>query len=285
MKFAIGTAQFKQSYGILKNNIQKKEIKKILSSKFKKIDFIDTALSYGNSKFYLRKHLNNKIKIITKIDKLISKDPINVSKEIELKVIKNFQIFKNKQLYCLLFHDEYDAEWMRSKIVKKKILELKKKKYFKKIGVSCYNYKLIKKYTKLYNFDVFQLPLNIFNINPKKIEELKNLKKKHNFQIHARSVFLQGVLLKNRQILPNSLNKLKYYIENLNKVIERKHQEPENYLISLVDNLGIADCIIIGIKNFKELVKLSKYKKIKISKKEIFNYEIRDKKLIDPRVW
>ena len=285
MKFAIGTAQFKQSYGILKNNIQKKEIKKILSSKFKKIDFIDTALSYGNSKFYLRKYLNNKIKIITKIDKLISKDPINVSKEIEVKVIQNSYIFKNKQLYCLLFHDEYDAEWMRSKIVKKKILELKKKKYFKKIGVSCYNYKLIKKYTKFYNFDIFQLPLNIFNINPKKIKELKHLKKKHNFQIHARSVFLQGVLLKDHQILPNSLHKLKYYIENLNKIIEKKHQRPENYLISSVDNLDIADCIIIGIKNFKELVKLSKYKKIKLSKKEIFNYEIRDKKLIDPRVW
>ena len=151
--------------------------------------------------------------------------------------------------------------------------------------MSCYNYKLIKKYTKFYNFDIFQLPLNIFNINPKKIKELKNLKKKHNFQIHARSVFLQGVLLKNHQILPNSLHKLKYYIENLNKIIERKHQEPENYLISSLDNLEIADCIIIGIKNFKELVKLSKYKKIKISKKEIFNYEIRDKKLIDPRVW
>ena len=68
----------------------------------------------------MRKHLNNKIKIITKIDKLISKDQINVSKEIEVKVIKNFRIFKNKQLYCLLFHDEHDAEWMRSKIVKKK---------------------------------------------------------------------------------------------------------------------------------------------------------------------
>lgn len=285
MKFAIGTAQFKKDYGILKNNIEKTQIKKILSTKLKKIDFIDTAFSYGNSILYLKKYLNNKIKIITKIDKLNSKDPISISNEIERKVIKNYKIFNNKQLYCILFHDELDAICVKSKIVQKKITELKKKKYLKNIGVSCYNFKLIKKFLKFYNFDVFQLPLNIFNICPKKINELKYLKKKYNFQIHARSVFLQGVLLKNPQILPNSLNKLKYYIENLNKIIERKHQEPENYLISSVDNLGIADCIIIGIKSFKELVKLSKYKKIKISKKEIFNYEIRDKKLIDPRVW
>jgi aryl-alcohol dehydrogenase-like predicted oxidoreductase len=285
MKFAIGTAQFKKNYGILKNHIQKKEIKKILSIKLKKIDFVDTALSYGNSRFYLKKYLNNKIKIITKLDKLNSKNPENIIKEIERKVIHNFKIFKNKQLYAILFHDELDALWLKNKIIQKKIFELKKKKYFKKIGVSCYDYKLIKKYLSFYSFDIFQLPLNIFNIFPKKINELNKLKRNYNFQIHARSVFLQGVLLKDHTDLPKPLYKLKYYIKNFNKFIEKKKQHLENYLISSIDNLGLVDCIIIGVKNSKELIKLSNYKKQKISKKEIFSYEIKNKKLIDPRIW
>ena len=58
MKFAIGTAQFKKDYGILKNNIDKIQVKKILNSKLKNIDFVDTALSYGNSGDYIRKFLN-----------------------------------------------------------------------------------------------------------------------------------------------------------------------------------------------------------------------------------
>ena len=49
MKFGVGTAQVKKNYGILKQKLNKLDLKKILSNFDKNIDLIDTAPSYGNA--------------------------------------------------------------------------------------------------------------------------------------------------------------------------------------------------------------------------------------------
>ena len=56
MKIVIGTAQFGLKYGYKKNKISATEIKNILKIlKNRKINFFDTATTYGNSQKILAK--------------------------------------------------------------------------------------------------------------------------------------------------------------------------------------------------------------------------------------
>ena len=285
MKFIIGTAQIQKNYGLLKNNIKTKEIIKIINEKKKNIDFVDTAPSYGNSERVIGKNINKKIKIITKLDKLISKDESKICREIHEKIFFSYKRLKKKKIYCLLFHREQDIEWLRSEKVKKKIKEFKEKNIINKVGVSCYDYKKIIKYQKIYHFDIFQIPLNIFNINKKKINYLKKLKKKFYFKIHARSIFLQGLVFVDLNRMPKKFFRLKNKILLIKNICSKNNVSFFNFLISAIDHLNLVDCAIIGLKSYKEFELLKKYKKIEINKKNIFNYKINDKKLTDPRLW
>lgn len=103
MKFIIGTAQIQKNYGLLKNNIKTKEIIKIINEKKKNIDFVDTAPSYGNSERVIGKNINKKIKIITKLDKLISKDESKICREIHEKIFFSYKRLKKKKNLLFTF--------------------------------------------------------------------------------------------------------------------------------------------------------------------------------------
>ena len=103
MKFIIGTAQIQKNYGLLKNKIKTKEIIKIIKEKNKNIDFIDTAPSYGNSERIIGKNINKKIKIITKLDKLISKDERKICNEMHKKIFFSYNRLKKKKFTVYFF--------------------------------------------------------------------------------------------------------------------------------------------------------------------------------------
>ena len=63
-----------------------------------------------------------------------------------------------------------------------------------------------------------------------------------------------------------------------------KKWETYNYLISIIDNLKLVDCAVIGIKNYNEFVNLINYKKIKLTKNEIYRFRLKQSKILDPRI-
>ena len=269
MKFGIGTAQFIENYGILKTNINKGEFKKIINKFNKKIDLIDTASSYGESEKFIGNNCNKKYKIITKLDKIKSKRPDIIINEINYKLKNSLKNLKSKNVYCLSIHSEADIKLFNNKKIKNYINILKKKKIIKKIGISIYDISKLNNYLKVYDFDIVQIPLNIFSINNMIIEKLRKLKKKYKFEIHVRSIFFQGIIFKNLKNLPNVVKHLKRKISALHENSKIYNTTVYNYAISSIDNLKIAEYAIIGISNNKDFIKLKKYKKIKIKKTDI----------------
>lgn len=269
MKFGIGTAQFIENYGILKTNINKSEFKKVINKFNKKIDLIDTASSYGESEKFIGNNCNKKYKIITKLDKIKSKRPDFIINEINYKLKNSLKNLKSKNVYCLLIHSEADIKLFNNKKIKNYINILKKKKIIKKIGISIYDISKLNNYLKVYDFDIVQIPLNIFSINNEIVEKLRKLKKKYKFEIHVRSIFFQGIIFKNLKNLPNVVKHLKKNISVLHENSKIYNTTVYNYAISSIDNLKIAEYAIIGISNNKDFIKLKKYKKIKINKIDI----------------
>ena len=189
-KIILGTAQFGQKYGVTNTNIVTySEIKKIISTcKKNKIKFIDTAQGYGNSEKILGSLSLNKIKIITKI-KIGTKT--NIEKQVNISRKK----LRLKKLYCVLIHNCESLLKKNGHDLFRKLFDLKKRNLISRIGISIYDPKeFIKLKKKGYRFDIIQIPYSIFDKRFSRNNILEDMKKT-GAEIHARSIFLQGLLL------------------------------------------------------------------------------------------
>lgn len=190
-RYILGSANFFKKYGASSKKIGNKEIKKILkiAKKFN-IRKFDTAEAYINK--------NKIFKIISKDFKYISKilpDKKWVSLEYcQKKLDDHYKILNTKTIETLLFHDVKSLFDKNGVKVFKNLEILKKKGYFKNIGVSIYEPDCLNHINSKYNLDVVQCPYNILDkriLTSGWYEKLKN----QGIEIHIRSIFLQGLLV------------------------------------------------------------------------------------------
>tara|TARA_B100001063_G_C16745684_1_gene547342 strand:+ start:638 stop:1492 length:855 start_codon:yes stop_codon:yes gene_type:complete len=279
-KIILGSAQFGQRYGVTNyKKIQIKEIKKIIAfSKKKKIKFIDTAHAYGKSEKILGNINIKGFKVITKIK--INKDTKNVEK-IFNKSKKNLKI---KNIYGVLFHNCESLLTQKGLQLFNNLNDLKKKKLISKIGVSIYDpndfFKLKKKGFK---FDIIQIPFSIFDKRFLKKDILKKMRKT-GAEIHARSVFLQGLLLSDEKSIPKNFKKWSIIWKKWNNFILTNKLKKINVCLNFVLQNKYINKVVLGFTSLKEFKELFRnYKKIdfKIIDKSFTS----DIKLINPKMW
>jgi aryl-alcohol dehydrogenase-like predicted oxidoreductase len=245
-KICLGTAQFGLDYGInnTRGKIPKNEVFKILEYALQNgIEFIDTAYAYGDSEKVLGDFIKNKPN--GKKFKIISKIPNvgNIDKAIE----ETFTNLRVDKLYGYLVHN-FNSFLENTKIFDT-LLRLKHTGKVEKIGFSLY---YPEEYYKIKNLeiDILQIPYSIFDQRFCKIfEELKEKK----IEIHARSVFLQGLVFKKPEELEGRFSKLKdklLYINSLSKELGI----PLNaiFLNFVLENESV-DKVVIGVDRLENL--------------------------------
>ena len=99
-----------------------------------------------------------------------------------------------KNIYGLLIHRSTDLLKEGGEKLIRKLKELKEKDLVRKIGISIYDPKILSQIYKLFIPDIVQLPINVFNQESILEGYLGEMKEK-NIEVHARSIFLQGLLL------------------------------------------------------------------------------------------
>ena len=285
MKLAIGTAQLGFNYGLLKKKINLKEIKKIKNFLFKSnINIIDTAINYGDSEKIIGNSSLNKLKIITKI-----RIPILKKKKLEVwfseEIQSSLKKLKIDHIYGLLVHDYKDLLGDRGKRFLELLIDLKKKKIVKKIGISIYDPKELDAIQRIFKPDIVQAPFNVFDQRLKNSGWLNKLKKS-NIKIYARSCFLQGLLLNYNHInrIRKDFASHKNYLNlwfnwcRINKI------SPVKACLAFLKQQKKIDYLIVGFDNLnhlKEIVRNFDQKSISIP--NIFNNS--NLNLIDPRKW
>ena len=275
MKLVLGTAQFGLKYGLNQSKVNIKEIKmidKILQKK--SISYIDTATSYGNSEKIISK-IRTRKNVITKI-KLPQKTPKDIEKWFNDTLKMSLNNLKIKKLYGLLIHDTKDL--FNQKELINCLMNAKKKKYVKKIGISVYDPDEIVKIIKIWTPDIIQLPVNILDQRFLKNNLLSKLKKLK-IEIFARSCFLQGLLLKKRIRSIKHVNQKKFILWCKKEKISQLKA-----CIDFIKNVKKIDFLVIGVDSNKQLKQIidafySETKKISNQ------FECLNKNIIDPRRW
>ena len=277
-RLVIGSANFTQKYGADQITLNYKEKKKILNlAKKNDICEIDTAKAYlKNKDIFL--NIDKKFKFSTKI----MPDSKWMSLEFcQKKLEDHFKNLNTNKIETLLFHDFKILFTKAGVNIFKNLEVLKKKKYFKKIGLSIYDTNCLHYINSNYNFDVVQCPYNILD---KRIlttgwhDKLKN----QGIEIHIRSIFLQGLLVNKSVYKKNYFKKWQRLFFNWFKNLENNNISPVDYCLSDLLNYDF-NKIIIGINNSENLKEIINFKTI--GKNKMINFNISDTKLIDPRNW
>jgi aryl-alcohol dehydrogenase-like predicted oxidoreductase len=285
-KIILGTAQFGKKYGITNKagSTQNHEIKKILKiCKTKKIRLIDSAINYRKAEKKLGLNSLKDFKIITKIPSV----PIN-KKDVKSWVVKiterTLKKLKQKHLHAVLVHDSSNLVGSQKNELYEAMCHLKKTGLTKKIGVSIYDFKEMKKIISEYKIDIVQVP---FNILDRRIldKKLLNLLKRKKIEIHARSIFLQGLLLSNEYTRFKKFRKFKKLWNDIDKYCIKNKTNILNIALNYVLSKKQIKRVVIGFEDSKQLkqilVNIDNFKKKKNFNKLISRSEL----LINPSNW
>ena len=284
-KLIIGTAQLGLNYGI--NNqlgkVSMREANSILNHAYKNgISTLDTAFQYGDSETIIGKITCNKNwDIITKTSS------INLKNFSSKELINNFHAslkkLKKKSIYGLLIHDIDLISHPDCDHLYTELLALKKYDYIKKLGFSVYTTEQTKHILKKYKPDIIQLPINIFNQEFLISGLLKKMKDK-NIEIHARSIFLQGLLLSKIKELKSYFLQWENHFISYYQLLNQLSLSSVEACLSFVLQIKEIDRIIVGCQSLKQLKTIIQanqtYKIYDFS--TLHNTEVN---LTDPRYW
>jgi aryl-alcohol dehydrogenase-like predicted oxidoreductase len=194
MKLALGTVQFGLDYGVsnTKGQVNKSQVKDILAeAAYMGINTLDCAGAYGNSEQILGElNASKELNIISKVPALSPQQdsimPFAKQSLYDLKC-KRLSALLFHQAENLLVHTHKEEFYLQLKY-------LKKQHIVESIGVSVYAPEQLIQITQAYDIDIAQVPINVFDqrfISP----QILTLCQQKKIRLHARSLFLQGLLL------------------------------------------------------------------------------------------
>lgn len=287
MKIGIGSAQFGLNYGLTNSfgKVTKNEIGSILrKAASENISLIDTAASYGDSEEILGKFDLKSFELITKYapQNLTELKTSNFIKNIESssakmgKGIKGFLI--HNPSFLIKSPEMIDRLEITFQELRNEISNLK-------LGISIQNPDQLLFFLDRLDLDIIQGPLNILDQRLYRsglIEKLNEL----NIEFHARSIFLQGLLLQD-------FNQYKKYFlrwsSHLKRIQEIKIENSLNMLeqcLKFVLSVQGVSKIIVGVASLKQFIDiLQAYKSSEIINQDLANLFIDEEDLIDPTKW
>jgi aryl-alcohol dehydrogenase-like predicted oxidoreductase len=278
MKLALGAVQFGLDYGITNydGQVATDGVKSILvCARANGIKTIDTASSYGNSEKVLGEVGVDNCHIITKTSSL--KGGIN-------GVIKGFyqslEHLNQKSVDGLLIHDINEVSGHKFNDLFKRLEELKQKGLVNKIGFSTYTPEQVNFLLENFDFDIVQLPFNVFDnrlIQGGQLNELKN----KSIEVHARSVFLQGVLLR-FDGLSNYFSTWQGQFEEYQAMVEKSGLSLLEYALNFALNVQEIDKVLVGVNSEKQLIEIVQAAK---DLRSPAAFPINDINLLNPSLW
>lgn len=247
-KLSIGTAQFGMVYGISnkKGKVSQPLINEILNFGINNnIRSIDTAKSYSDSEKkigeYIKNHDAKFWDITTKVEHL------NISLKAQLNDSENNLGCKPTTILA------HSINLYQKDSFQKQIKELKQKKIIMKTGVSVYsNNDILKALRNPQFLDVIQLPINILDTRLIKKGALKKINSL-GIEIHARSIFLQGLLYLSKFELESRFKGVIKSLNYLRDIIKKEDLTLAEYSLLFVASRKEITKVVIGVESLVQL--------------------------------
>lgn len=291
MKLGLGTVQFGLDYGISNKHGMPptNQVKEILAHAHESgIRVLDTAMLYGKSEEVLGVSLSpsHSFDIVTKT--LQFKKP-QINQNDAKKLTEAFEVsltkLGKKSVYGLLIHHADDLLAKGGEYLMEAMLSLKASGAVKKIGVSVYDSNQIEQILERYSVDLVQLPINVFDQRLLMNGNLKALKNA-GIEIHARSIFLQGLLLMPVEQMPDFFSPIKSLATSYNKFLSSHDITPLQGALSFAQQCEEIDSVILGVSSIDELTEIiAAWNSAPELNIDFSHYACADTRMINPAQW
>ncbi len=194
-RLALGTVQFGQPYGIANahGQVAEADVRSILDLALRHgIDTLDTAIGYGTSESVLGRCAADRFKVVTKLPPLPPDEPL-VGAWVTRQIDASLARLRVGTLEAVLLHKPEQLTTPVGEAIYSALLGLKRSGRTRKIGISIYEPAMLDQLDHL-RFDLVQAPLNVFDRRMVESGWLEKLADR-GCELHARSAFLQGLLL------------------------------------------------------------------------------------------
>lgn len=286
-KLSLGSAQWGQSYGVsnIYGQTNFKEVQRILAmASSEGIQLIDTASSYGNAEDVLGKNNLTNFSIITKALKFKNKSISKIEVDhLNLKFEKSLIRLNQRSCYGFLIHQKEDIFKNGYQYLVETLNKLKIKGLVKKIGISVYDSIDLDQVIDRLKPDIIQLPMNVFDQRFIKDGSIDYIKSK-NIEVHARSIFLQGLLLMQSEKIPVYFDTWIKKIKEWKNICKKKNISSLAAALKFVINQSKVDYCLVGVENLNQLKQCIKALEI-IEVFDCSQFSCNDSKLINPNNW
>ena len=292
-KFGLGTVQFGLDYGFTKRKSQD-EVNLILKTAVDNgITLIDTAREYGDSEDKIGNFIENyknDFVIATKlciIDELSDLSYKRLENKIYDSVEESLEKLKLNKIPILQLHQTV-SDLYENNDFWDIINQLKEDNLIDLFGVSVYELSETKNITENYgNFvDFFQIPYNIFD---RRFDDIQKELEENNIGLISRSTFLKGIIPCSIDEIPEGLEDIKPYKENLINLANNCELTVAELASIFVYYNDYINSTILGVNSPEELENninsINKFDENLLANVDFDALRINEDYLIDPRKW
>ena len=219
---------------------------------------MDTAPAYGNSEEVLGRINNSEFQVVTKtrhFDKLrITNDEVSLlNKDFNNSLKKLNQI----KIYGLLIHNADDLLKPGGKKIFDLLQEFKQTNKLMKVGVSVYDHIKLNSILDNFDIDIVQLPFNIIDRRMLDSGMLTSLYKK-GVEVHARSIFLQGLLLMSGKLMPSKFNRWSNLWKLWHEWLHDNQLSPVEASVRYAISFSEISKVLVGVDSLNQLKEIYK---------------------------
>lgn len=257
-ELCIGTVQFGMRYGI-NNKYGQPEADQCFEmldiAARNKVHFIDTARAYGTAELVLGEYF--RVKKNSGQFKLISKLRPNIIDENEKDICGTVRrecenTLSRLGIECLDGYLCHTPEYVHRSDILHALKQLKEQKLVSNIGISIYSLK--EGYAALEkNLDYIQLPYNIFDQRGMQQGFIRQAKQA-GITVFARSPFLQGLLLMEKERVPEYLKHAVPHLERFEQIADKYHIDKAEALLRFVSGEQDIDFMVFGVDTKEQLI-------------------------------
>ena len=253
-RLALGTVQFGVPYGIANQTgqVSCNEVAAILDYALAAgLDTLDTAIVYGESEQRLGEIGVGQWQIITKLP-AVPESCTDVHGWVQKSVLGSLERLRAPKLYGLLLHRAQQLLGPQGDALYRALVAIKDQGKVEKIGVSIYDPSELDALCSHYQFGLVQAP---FNIMDRRLATSGWLERLHQAgtEIHARSVFLQGLLLMKAASRPATFNRWQPLWQQWHCWLSEQTLTPLQACLGFVLAQPQVDRVVVGVDSLVQL--------------------------------
>jgi len=291
VRVGLGTAQFGLDYGITNRHgqVPVAEMNRILDLALRRgVTILDTAGAYGTAEERLGDAIGHSddFDVVTKIPPLPPHldGAARTERFVEEAASISLAHLRMKGVRGLLMHAAGDLTGKHGAYAWRALERLRDGGAAEMIGASVYAGEELDALLQRYPLQIVQIPLSVFDQRLARSGHLARLKSL-GVEIHARSVFLQGVLLMTPEELPRHLAPLEDVLRQFRAASAAAGRTPIQAAMAYVLGYPEVDVAVVGATTAEEFAAVLSASSATLPGEWFAPFAVSDPNMVDPSRW